>query len=291
MNESSSTKANPKYSLCCSQGKVKLPVYKEPPLLLQRLIDGRDARNKHFIENIKSYNNMFAFTSMGGRIETSINKGKGPPIFKLHGQNYHLIGSLIPTVGSIPKFAQLYIYDTENELQNRIKSVRGDVNANQLHIEIVEDLRNMLNDHNVLVKSFRMAKETIHHGESVDMRLRLIGKRNSDARTYNLPTVSEVAALVVGDFDESMGERDILVETQSGKLQHINELNPAYFGLQYPLLFPFGEDGYREDIALSGSRVVPGSCRRNVSIRQFLAYLLQEREFKYSTILKAKRLF
>ncbi|CAH9098245.1 unnamed protein product, partial [Cuscuta epithymum] len=42
--ESSSTKMNPKYSLCCSQNKVQLPVNKEPPLLLQRLMDGTDAR-------------------------------------------------------------------------------------------------------------------------------------------------------------------------------------------------------------------------------------------------------
>ena len=32
---------------------------------------------RHFIQKIRQYNNMFAFTSMGGNIDKSINKGEG----------------------------------------------------------------------------------------------------------------------------------------------------------------------------------------------------------------------
>ena len=53
---------------------------------------------------------MFAFTSMGGRVDTSsINQSAGPYIFRMSGQNYHHIGSLLPEVGKKPQFAQLYI--------------------------------------------------------------------------------------------------------------------------------------------------------------------------------------
>lgn len=58
----------------------------------------------------------------GGKVLTSINDGGGPPQFVLSGQNYHRIGSLIPNVGIPPKFAQLYIYDTQNETANRMKN-------------------------------------------------------------------------------------------------------------------------------------------------------------------------
>jgi len=57
---------------------------------------------------------MFSFTSIGAKIHSSINDGCGPPQFILSGQNYHRIGSLLLDKGSSPKFAQLYIYDTEN---------------------------------------------------------------------------------------------------------------------------------------------------------------------------------
>ena len=68
---------------------------------------------------------MFAFTSMGGKIDTSLNKkGGGPYTFVLSGQNYHYLGSLLPKNGSPPIYSQLYIYDTENEVQNRINVIR-----------------------------------------------------------------------------------------------------------------------------------------------------------------------
>jgi len=63
---------------------------------------------------------MFSFTSIGGKIDSSMNNGSAPPQFILSGQNYHRIGSLLPEESSNPKFAQLYIYDTKNELSNRM---------------------------------------------------------------------------------------------------------------------------------------------------------------------------
>ncbi|CAA0807419.1 Unknown protein, partial [Striga hermonthica] len=160
-----------------------------------------------------------------------------------------------------------------------------------LHEEIVARLTIMLDEHNQLVKSFRMARERIqHHGQS-DIKIRLIGRRYSDGRFYNLPTSSEVAALVVGDFDQAMGERDILVETKSGRLQRINELNASYMALQYPLLLPYGEDGYREDIPFSDLGEVKEDGRTTVSIREYFAFRIHDRNHEPSTILSARRLF
>ncbi|CAH9100410.1 unnamed protein product [Cuscuta epithymum] len=282
---------NPKYSGCCMQGKVKLPLIKRPPPIIENLFMGCDELSKHFLKNVRSYNNMFSFTSMGGKIDSSVNGGKSPPIFKLHGQNFHLMGSLLPADSAVPKFAQLYIYDTENEVCNRINSVRKKDEPHDLHERIVEDLKKTLDEHNVLVKSFRMAGKKIREEGCVDFKLKLIGKRAKDARTYNLPSVSEVAALIVGDLDLSLGERDIVVETCAGGLQRINELHPSYFALQYPLLFPYGEDGYREDIPLSKKKIDHSRGRQNVSIREFIAYRLHERGSEISTLLHAKRLF
>ncbi|QHO43495.1 uncharacterized protein DS421_5g163260 [Arachis hypogaea] len=109
----------------------------------------------------------------------------------------------------------------------------------------------MLDEKNVLVKAFRMVRDSMGKESNSTIKLRLLGKRGKDGRRYNLPSTDEVAALIVGDFDIDKTDRDIVVETQSGRLQRINQLNPAYLGLQYPLLFPYGEDGYKEDIPLN----------------------------------------
>lgn len=61
---------------------------------------------------------------MGGKIDHGKNKGKAPYSFVLSGVNHHRIGSLVPPSGQRPVYSQLYIYDTENEISNRISAVR-----------------------------------------------------------------------------------------------------------------------------------------------------------------------
>jgi len=67
---------------------------------------------------------MFSFTSIDSNIDNFMNNGLAPLQFILNGHNYHHIGSLLPEDGSKPKFAQLYIYDIENEINNRMKHFR-----------------------------------------------------------------------------------------------------------------------------------------------------------------------
>ncbi|XP_019200247.1 PREDICTED: uncharacterized protein LOC109193874 [Ipomoea nil] len=287
-----STKASPLFMLCCNNRKIKLPENKLPPKGIFDLFFGNDELSKEFLHNIRTYNNMFCFTSMGGKIDKSVNKGGAPPIFRLSGQNYHLMGTLLPEQGKEPHFAQLYIYDTTNEKINRINAVRGSGEQDDIHVEIVNVIQKDLDENNVLVKSFRMAMSELDINPCAEVKIKLLGKRNRDARTYNLPQVSEVAALIVGDLDTSIGERDIIVQSKGGHLQRISELNPSYLPLQYPILFPYGEDGYREDISFAdvlGKRSSGG--RQRISPREFFCYRIQSRLSAPSTILFAKRLF
>ena len=114
------------FAICCSKGKIKVPYFKPPPPFLKNLFfNKRESHSKHFLDNIRGFNNMFAFTSMGGKFNTSINtKGRAPYTFVLSGQNYHYLRSLLPSEGSKPIYSQLYIHDTDNEIQNRIKASR-----------------------------------------------------------------------------------------------------------------------------------------------------------------------
>ena len=57
--------------------------------------------------------------------------------------------------------------------------------------------------------------------------------------------------LNAGDIENLPLGRDIIVEHRSKLLKHINEHHPSYLGLQYPLLFPHGEDGLTKGIQLS----------------------------------------
>jgi len=125
----------------------------------------------------------------------------------------------------------------------------------------------MLDEHNVHEKSFRMASDRYRETEFTNMKLRLIVDRTKDGRIYNTPNVSEVAALIVGDID-SASPRDIIMENKSGRLQRINELHTSYLGFQYPLLFSYGEDGYRHDVRHRDITIGNNTKRNRLTIRE-----------------------
>ncbi|XP_012846914.1 PREDICTED: uncharacterized protein LOC105966884, partial [Erythranthe guttata] len=63
--------------------------------------------------------------------------------------------------------------------------------------------------------------------------------------------------------------RDIVAETRSYKLQRISELHPLYLPLQYPLLFPYREDDYRDDICLRESSLADNRKWRKFCVDVF----------------------
>ena len=65
-----STQSNPRFSLCCLSGKIKLP----QPLLTPHLLDDLPnnifgQKSKRFRANIRAYNSMFACISMGANVD------------------------------------------------------------------------------------------------------------------------------------------------------------------------------------------------------------------------------
>jgi len=81
--EKCNTSKEVQFSLCCQKGKMELPLLKKPPNLLQALLNGEDHRSKLFLQNIRIYNSIFSFTSIGGKIDASMNNGSAPPQFFL----------------------------------------------------------------------------------------------------------------------------------------------------------------------------------------------------------------
>jgi len=65
----------------------------------------------------------FSFTSLGGKVDRCVPQGRGPKMFQLQGENYHLMGSLKPPAGEEAKFSQLYIVDIENEIDKRSSTI------------------------------------------------------------------------------------------------------------------------------------------------------------------------
>ncbi|GAU37747.1 hypothetical protein TSUD_382400 [Trifolium subterraneum] len=288
------TKSGPdvEFSICCQKGKVELPLLKKPPDFLVALINGHDRRSQNFKDNYRAYNSMFAFTSMGGHVDENINNGGGPPQFILSGQNYHRIGSLLPEAGTTPKFAQLYIYDTENEVENRAACFKSNnKKKDPIDKSLVKDLKEMIDYCNSLAKSFRKVRDAIQAGTKANLSLRLYRKRSNDSRMHNIPTVDEVAGLIVGDFEDSEIGRDVIVNDRRFGLTRIHETHVLFLPLQYSLMFPWGENGWEPNIPHRKTKEAPNEKEERVKIREFMAFRIQERNMEFGNIVFAKRLF
>lgn len=104
----------------------------------------------------------------------------------------------------------------------------------------------MVDEYNVQAKVFRKARDRYENTGHENFQIYLIGYDKK--KQYELPSSNEIAALVVGDFSSTMGERYIILQHHSGNLQRIWSTHPLYLTLQYSLLFPYSEIEFYEGI-------------------------------------------
>ncbi|XP_031279102.1 uncharacterized protein LOC116137546 [Pistacia vera] len=280
---------SPVFSLCCMDEKIELPLLKELPELLKELLDvNSGSKGKIFKNKIRIYNSIFSFT-MGGNIDTDINRNTSPYVFKLCGQNYHHIGTLLPPAGKKPTFAQLYIYDTQCEISHRLNCMRRQATYNTVDKELIGELKLMLDRNNELVKIFRFSRDYIESNNVTELHWQLKIHREKDGRQYNLPTAYEIAKIIVGDVGLSDVGNDIVYHSKNG-LQRITNLHPSFMALSYPILFPYGEDGYRVGIKHRESGDRESSTRHKLIMRYFYPFRLQYRLNEGHTLMKSGRL-
>jgi len=237
----------PQFGICCLSGQVNLPAFPDAPRELAELFDGTSPYSSEFKTHIRQYNTAFAFTSLGVNVDQSVIAGSGPYSFRISGELHHLSGSLIALPQNASVYAQIYIHDPADQLQQR----QG--NNQNLNPGIMAIIQQVLDQSHAYIALYRQAYEIMrdkppeeHH--NVAMRLR--AERNHDLRRYNLPTANdEVAVIIPGDGSEERSDhRDIVLRFRGGGLRRISHLNPAYSTLHYVLLFPHGEDGWHPKI-------------------------------------------
>ncbi|GJZ80253.1 hypothetical protein Tco_0645247 [Tanacetum coccineum] len=194
---------------------------------------------------------MFAMTSFGAKVNDSVNRGMGPYVFKISGQIYHWIGSLCPEEGDHPRFLQMYIYNTDNEVSNEMRHF-GRLDGAALNPEIVEGLIHVINEHNGLVRLFKTARDRCGASQIPGFTIRLYNM--GDMRGYELPTLDILGGIVFESVPRSRTDFDVIIEFIGGPPKRINKRHQSYMSLQFPLLFIFGQPGCYPRIEVEASR-------------------------------------
>ncbi|GJX94365.1 DNA helicase [Tanacetum coccineum] len=272
-----------KYHLCCGGGQIYMPPIPDPPAFIQQLF-----KNNQFMEHIRAYNQMFAMTSFVAKIDHSVNKRRGPYVFKISGQIYHWIGSLCPEEGHHPHFLQLYVYNTRDELCNRMHHFGG-LDESILNPEIVEGLIHVLDEHNGLVRLFRTARDIYNACDILSFKIRLYNM--GGVRGYELSTADVLGAIVFENGPRSRTDFDVIIEFKGRPPQRINKLHQSYMSLQFPLLFVFGlydavSRGEREGISAGSKIMLLNTFTRGPrvfeqKVKDFLRFLKEVKTFGY----------
>ncbi|XP_042941344.1 uncharacterized protein LOC122276004 [Carya illinoinensis] len=294
----------------CADGTIYLATNAVPDQFYDLFTSNTD-ESAHFKTYVRTYNNKFAFTSFGVKFDEDLCRwNKGIYTFRTQGQIYHYINDLIPLNGR-HSYLQLYFYDTEHELENRISD------SDRMNPSIIAQLIDILhiNPYSLFFRSLgdlsNLKNQVIHIRSDVGL----------DQRVFNVPTSSQVAAIWVENEDaDQLRGRDIYVFSHSGGSHIVQYYFGCYDPLQYPLLFPLGDTGWhqciqrvnrgstltsnktirsidhhrsisveellrREDRALNKKRKDP-----IVSCREYYCYKLQIRENVRSILLLSGRL-
>ncbi|EGG08616.1 uncharacterized protein MELLADRAFT_28670, partial [Melampsora larici-populina 98AG31] len=231
------------YTMCCRNGKIKLPQHyftfpSAPPFLIGLLTEDTDRAVK-FRNNIRNYNNALSFTSLGCKIDRSVDGPFGIRCFKIFGQLVHNMGSILPRNNEAPAFAQIYLMgqDTNDEADHRVFMSQSDIDPS-----IIKQFLDFFYVSNLYAIQFKMAYQISLQYESISFRIKSIpppppGQFSHNVRTYVWPAASEVAMVVGGGGDIGENNRDIILHSVDGGFKRVSERHTGYLPLRYPVLF------------------------------------------------------
>ena len=266
---------NPRFGMCCTQGKISLPPLHHPPPELSLLLVSQEDEGIQFRKNIRNYNNALAMTSVGRHLDNSLNAaGGGAYSFRLHGELIHKAGSLLPEQGQPPVYAQLWISDTAdaaNAAHNARMANSWNTNLNSTTLRTLQDM--LFRTHHG-VHQYKQAFElTRVIPPERQCRIALRFDTGCDRRRYQAPdaSVREIAVILPGDGDQVKGSQDIILYRNFGPpLQRISDIHPLYPSLRYVLLFPTGQLGWFPNIPYH----IQQGKRAHVSMAQYYRYRL-----------------
>ncbi|XP_035233479.1 uncharacterized protein LOC118205294 [Stegodyphus dumicola] len=272
--------ARGRYMHCCNNGKI-VEAERRYPEEWRNLMNGNHPFSEEFYANIRTYNCLLSFASMGANIE--MPTGSGPYCFRIHGAIYHRTSHLHPPHAGQEQYAQLYILDSDQALRQRM-NIFGNV---ALNAELLRQLDAVLRNVNPYAEAYKMLKEfeeeTLREQgaeTAADIRMYIKGESVGTGEhrgRYNAPKENEVAVVFKSTDGAPPSNRDIVIHPRGGGLINISTLNPNLEPMTYVLFFPHGDQGFR--------------VGQQYTELQFYSHRVSVRRDCYNPILYGRKLF
>lgn len=280
---------------CCRHGKMRIHAESRPfPDELKKLFLREDDDWPNFMEHIRNYNSALSFASINCKKDVSVrSNGRAPYCYKVQGKVYSMIHTgARPEEDGPPRYAQLYVIDTEQANQIRTSNPQnqgadaalmyrldGLIRAHSRHAEAFEMLRE---EEQRLREEAERNAHRVDHVEMLVPEVRLLFslKDHVDPRTYNPPRCNEIAAVFQTTADGLLPPAHLVIRNRGGEMQTLSTLDENLEPMTFPLFFPHGTPGWRPKIPYAES----DGKRRYVSRREFVCQRVAVRPAEFNPI-------
>lgn len=277
---------------CCSHGTVKLEPTPIFPNELLNLFNGAHEKSNDFFKHIRHYNNLFSFASFNANLVNFGSRRSGPYCFKIQGQIYYQINtSLYPGEHEVPSYGQLFFVD-----QDEAMNVRMGQNSH-LDQTTIEMLDRIIRENNIFAQSYRMMREEINQQRLInndqnepELQLLFSLKPGVDRRRYNFQRTNEVAAIFSTTADGEIPESYVTIRNRNTRcLQCVPSMNSNVEPWIYPLLYPFGTQGWHSNLECVNNR--NNDRNRRVTRLAYTKHKIAVRSDEFNPIILSRRLF
>jgi len=233
-------------SICCSNGKINLPLYPQPPDFLQELWLSDSAEAVIFRKHCRVLNNALAIASQ------KINEVRPPgggwaPSVVIQGKVHYFIGPLHATPEQIPRFGQIWVHDPDHDVEANIRignmrlPANMSRNARNILATVLHRLQDDLRPINPYIRDFITASE-IPENQLSNCSLLInasVRPQQGHSRVYN-QGLSEISVLL----NEEPGRRDIILQQRGGGIREVSDTHRSSDALHFVLIHPLGHDGW-----------------------------------------------
>lgn len=237
-------KVEKKRDICCNNGlflnpSSNFPILKPLPHQLKNLLN---TRLPHFARNSVSYNNILALGATGVENGSETNGWEyrfGDHCVILHGRTYHFLTNTTGQSG-----LRYFLFDAQSDMiehGNRLNQSNTEgLTYERIIPNFLKSIFNELQQINILVNEIENIGLRSRQSEFNNNNHNMIVEIN--ARTSHF----DVAAIT---SDDVTGNRTLTIRRKgSNQTSTISTTDSKLEPLSYPLLFPFGEDGWGDKI-------------------------------------------
>uniref|UniRef100_A0A915DZQ7 Ubiquitin-like protease family profile domain-containing protein n=1 Tax=Ditylenchus dipsaci TaxID=166011 RepID=A0A915DZQ7_9BILA len=234
-----------------------------PDLLIRKAIS-TFYKIPHSQSITKTYNNELAFGSI------VLDKAKPPltgfraPV-QVNGCSAYLLSGLLPPKDKngnpvVERFGQLYYVEPDDVMQKRLDGQSNLQGTSWINVELLDELHRMIKACNPFAKLYYDAYETYQirlkeyrENYKEDEKDILGGEPAPHPHRTDYPDVPAVGMIYENPDGNPPDIKGVMTESRDGETKMLHYSNPQVDPICFPLICPFGQQGYRCGIKLDGT--------------------------------------